>query len=84
VKLCVKIARVQLGPDKDLWKLSLLWLQRAQASEKGAIAHFVKQLLHNNDTAMIHLLQSARRWPKACKRTRGNAHSKRGTCHVKR
>ena len=51
MKLCVKIAQVQLGPDKDLWKLSLLWLQRAQAAEKGAIAHFMKQLLHNNDTA---------------------------------
>jgi hypothetical protein len=51
MKLCVKIAQVQLGPDKDLWKLSLLWLQRAQASEKGAIAYFMKQLQHNNDTA---------------------------------
>jgi hypothetical protein len=51
MKLCVKIAQVQLGPDKDLWKLSLLWLQRAETSEKGAIAHFMKQLLHNNDTA---------------------------------
>jgi hypothetical protein len=48
MQLCVSIAKTQLGPDKDLSKLSLLWLQRAQASHKGAVAHFMQQLLKSN------------------------------------
>ena len=48
MQLCVSIAKTQLGPDKDLSKLSLLWLQIAQASQKGAVAHFMQQLLKSN------------------------------------
>ena len=54
MQLCVSIAKTQLGPDKDLGKLSLLWLQRAQASQKGAVAHFMQKLLKSKaiDTAI--------------------------------
>ena len=54
MQLCVSIIKTQLGPDKDLGKLSLLWLQRAQASQEGAVAHFMQQLIKSNaiDTAI--------------------------------
>jgi len=51
MQLCVSIATTQLGPDKDLGKLSLLWLQRAQASHQGAVAHFMQKLLQSNEPA---------------------------------
>ena len=51
MQLCVAIAQTQLGPDKDLGRLSLLWLQRAQASHKGAVAHFMQKLLQSNAPA---------------------------------
>jgi hypothetical protein len=47
--LCVKIAQAKTSPLLHPGRLSLLWLQRAQASAKGAIAHFMKKILEAKD-----------------------------------